>query len=507
MSFREVPSEQAANAEILASVQGLYPVPYGDVIRLLPKKKVMDLIEASRTGDGPEETTRLLATLEFNGEAVFRRSFSQMASRSVAVRATTLFRMMAEMGETREGRDDLMRRLLAPVVAEVHQKMAPAMDPEKAGLISQSLEDWTGRRVEEEIDAEDLGTSPGRTSPVLRVRMGRDAVPPDLQKYSRYFLKNLFRLNNIHGRNEFFHPPEVIDDYWEVVSPDQGVFHLEIDPSAGTMTVGLYHTSRSFGLARTENPDYYDLVEFLANEKRSPSINGCRVDVHGATPEDEVALEEAMSIETMVVEDPTAGGRTAAVPRPMSPEGLSEFRSRLMQLTGVRAEVRFPVNLADPGCGDQDFSVLGFGLDLDREIDRFIIDDVVVSQSTMPAVGLAFADKLLALSRQLYRDPPRFPGGDIDELDTEVRGLIDRAETGELTDQLAREIIAKITVLDYYESLARYSYALSEQLLEVLEGEQNITFTMPRVLLALLDTALEGRDMDDLIIDGLRGVP
>jgi hypothetical protein len=506
MSFIEVPALQAADAEILASLHGLLPVRCGDVIRLLPRKRVIDLIEEGRTSGKNAYASRLLKALEFNGEAVFRRNFSQMTSRSVALRAPTLYRMLEVLTETGESRDDLMRRLLAPVVAETLEKAIGTMDGEKAELLRLSLEDWKRKRAGEEIEADDLGGSPEGipSPPVLRVRLDSDDISADLSKYSRYFLKNLFRLNNIHGSNEFYHPPEVIEDYWEVVSPEQGVFEVEITPSRKSLTVGLYRTTRSFGMARTENPDYYDLVEFLVSEKRSPRIKGCHVEVHGATAGDEVVLEEALSVESMLVEDPTTGGMVAGVPRPMSPEGLSAFRARLMQLSGIRSEVRFPVNLQDPDCGDQDFSVLGFDLHLDRASDRFVMDDVVVSEGTMDAVGLAFASKLLALSRQLYRDPSHFPQPDIDQLDAEVHALIARAERKELTEELAREIVAKITVLDYYESLAKYSYALGEQLMESLTAAQSVSFTIPRVLLALLDSAMGPGELDDCILRALK---
>ncbi|GEM_PF-1606004 len=507
MWIREVPAQKAADADILASLQGLIPVRCGERFLLLPRKRVMDLIEESREAGRNEETSRLLKALEFNGEAAFRRSFSQVTSRSVALPTTTLYRMLEVMSETGESRDDIMRRLLAPVVSEILDEASEAMDEEKARLLKLSFEDWKGKRAaEEEVESDDLGGGAEGTvpAPVLRLRLQKEELSEDLRKFSRYFLKNIFRLNNIHGRYEFYHPPEVIEDYWEVVSPEQGVFHMELSPSQRSLSVGLYRTTRAFGLLRTENSDYYDLVELLASEMRAPSIKGCRVDVHGATAEDEVILQEALSIESVLMEDPTVNGMIAGVPRPMSPEGLSAFRSRLMQLSGIRSEVRFPVNVHDPECGDQDYSVLGFDLHLDEDIGRFVMDGAVVSEQTMHDLGLAFAGKLLALTRQLYRDPANFPQPDLDELDAEVHALIARAEREELSDELAREIVAKITVLDYYESLAKYSYALSEELLHQLEGTQSVAFTIPRVLFALLDAAMGAEELNDRILRALR---
>jgi hypothetical protein len=333
--------------------------------------------------------------------------------------------------------------------------------------------------------------------------MDNERLPPDLKKYSRYFLKNLFRLNNIHGRNEFYHPPEAVENYWEIISPDQGVFHAEMAPASNSLAIGLYRTSKSFGLERSDNPDYYGLLEMLATEKREPRIKGCQVELHGASREDEVALQETLSIETLLAEDPAMPPRAIGLPQRLSDEGRELFLSRLRQLSGVRAEVLFPINPRDPDCGDQDFSVLGFDLRLDRETDRFLLDDTVVSEATADQVALAIGGKLLALSRQLYRDPAGFPQPDVDALDVEVHALISRAEQEGLSDGLAREIVAKITVLDYYESLAKYSHALGEQVRRYLEGTQVVTFTVPRALLALLDRRFEERGADDIVLSGL----
>jgi len=64
--------------------------------------------------------------------------------------------------------------------------------------------------------------------------------------------------------------------------------------------------------------------------------------------------------------------------------------------------------------------------------------------------------------------------------------------------------VAKITVLDYYESLARYSFSLGEQLLAYLEGEHVVTLPIPRVLLALLNEGLEHQSADERLRAALR---
>lgn len=508
MPFREMPAGERANADILAALLDLVPVRSGEIIRLMGRHEVMDLIEELRIAGDDKEAYRLLADLEFDGEAVFRKCFSQMASRSVRVRTSTLYRMLEAMVRTHESRNDLLRRVLAPVTGEALDEIAGNADENKIRLLRFSLDGWvkTQRTGPEEIDSNDVGGSEGAASrPVLRSRMENDDLPADLRKYARYFLKNLFRLNNIHGRNEFYHPPEAVENYWEIIAPDQGVFHAEMAPATKSFAVGLYHTSKSFGLERSENADYYGLLEMLASEKRDPRIKGCQVEVHGANREDELTLQETLSVETVLLDEHAVVPRAAAMPQMMSPQGLELFRSGLLRLSGIRAEVLFPVNARDPDCGHQDYSVLGFDLDLDAASGRFRLDDAEVSEGTMDQLVLTVGGKLLALSRQLYRDPERFPQPDVDVLDAEVHALIARAEKEGLDDDLARDIVAKITVLDYYESLAKYSYALSDQIRRYLEGTQVVTFTVPRVLLALLDRELEQRGIDDLVLAGLQG--
>lgn len=154
-----------------------------------------------------------------------------------------------------------------------------------------------------------------------------------------------------------------------------------------------------------------------------------------------------------------------------------------------------------------DLAALGFDIGIDGETGRFLLDGAEASERSMHEVVVLIGRKLLDLSRQAYRDPARFPEPNIEELDAEVHRLIAEAEEDGLTEEMAREIVAKITVLDYYEALARYSYVLSEQLVRYLESEHAVTFTMPRILLALLNRVLEESNADELILQRLEARP
>jgi hypothetical protein len=505
MSIRQVPAERPGDADILASLQGLYPVPSGSIIELVPRHRVMDLIsELHQTGEG--DVGPLLKALEFDGEAAFRNGYSQMSSCKLSFRTSTIFMMLRAMSETGESRSEVLRRALVPAVEEALERIVDSMDEGRAHLLRYSLDNWKGlrRSTGDLIEPGDERCGDGGAGLSHRTCMEGESLPPELNKTSRYFLKNLFRLNNLHDENDFYHPPEVVEDYWEVISPDQGTFDVRMTPSRKELTVGLFRTTRGFGMNRTENEDYYNLLELLASERRDPRIHGCRVELHGPTFEDEQYLQEALSVETVLVEDPVLEGTLAGKPRPLSPEGLRAFRSLLRKMSGIRAEVQFPVNLADPEHGQEDFSVLGFDLAYDPDADRFLLDDTIVSPGTLQDVVLVIGSKLLALSRRVYPRPAAFPEPDMGRLEEEVHALIARAENKELTEELAREIVAKITILDYYESLARYSFSLGEQLLAYLEGEHIVTLPIPRVLQALLNVGLGEGPADDRLLAGLR---
>ncbi|NLK25993.1 MAG: hypothetical protein GX307_05405 [Euryarchaeota archaeon] len=505
MNLREIPVHQRADAEVLAALLGLIPVRDDEHYTLLPRREVIDLVEDMRLAGEREKAFELLAALEFDDETVFREHCTRVASKNVSVKTATLFRMLQEASITGEGRSAMMCRLLRPWVQKAFDEMKEQLPDEREEIVSYSLERW-GEVKRPEADERDLldVESKEHPIPVMRFRYKSNELPEDLRKYSRYFLKNLFRLNNIYGGNEFHYPPEMIERYWEFVSPNQGTFELEIIPTTRAMTLRLFEVSRSFGLEKTENPDYYGIVEFLAREARKQCIKGCKIRLTGRQSQDDEILGEMMAIEADLPEGRAPYG-PGCIMHELTPEGLELFRLHLRRLSGIRAEVLFPLSEHVDARRD-DLAVLGFDLYFDEESGRFRLDNAEASGRSMHEVVLTVGGKLLDLARQVYHDPPRFPHPNIEELDAEVHRLIQEAEEEGLGEETAKEIVAKITILDYYEGLANYSYAISEHLVEYLEGQQTITFSIPRVLLALLNRVLEEKTPDELVLSGLGGL-
>lgn len=247
MEFREIPADQRTDAEVLAALLDLIPVRDGDRYLLLPRREVIDKVEEMRQVGDRKRAFELLAALEFDAEAVFRNVYTQVASKTVRVETSTLFLMLQEAAVTGESRSDLMRRLLHPWVEKAFEELKDRIPDENEDMVHYSLEGWRGpqRPNSEEQDAQDLQAG-DQPLPVIRLRPRPDDLPADLRKYARYFLKNLFRLNNIHGNNEFYYPPEIIERYWEYIAPKQGIFEAEIVPASGSMAVRLFDVTKSF---------------------------------------------------------------------------------------------------------------------------------------------------------------------------------------------------------------------------------------------------------------------
>ena len=178
--------------------------------------------------------------------------------------------------------------------------------------------------------------------------------------------------------------------------------------------MGLFRTSRGFGMNRTENEDYYNLLELLASERRDPRIHGCRVDLHGPTFEDEQYLQEALSVETVLVEEPCPRrhtGRKAPAPEPRGTESLPlpaakdcpgfvrRSSSRLTSPTRIWAR-----GLLGPGVRPCIRSRC-------RTVSSSMIP--IVSPGTQQDVVLVIGSKLLALSRRVYPRPAAFPEPDV----------------------------------------------------------------------------------------------
>ena len=414
--------------------------------------------------------------------------------------------MLSEEGEMKEGRGEALLRLLVPVIRSSIEQNTKDIDRDRADLALSSLDDIASMkhpRSQETGMLENTQTFYVRSSlPVIHHRADGDRLPADMRKYARYFLKNMFRLNNIHGDNEFFHPPEVIEKFWEIIAHDQGTFRVNISPIRNEMYLILYRTTKTFGLARTDNPDYLKLSELLILEGRRSSIRGCKIEIKGLSHMDDLILQEMMSIETNLFDDHADAQHQGRIVDDLTTEGTAAFQKRLRELSGITVSFHFPVaddEVAKDPEEEEGGRYNSLRFDLKVKKGRFLLNDLDIEGDDEERLSMLIGGKLMDLSQRIYHGHGNFPTPDLDELDREVHLLMDKAEKSGLSEALAREIIAKITVLDYYESLTKFSMAISKELKKYLESTVVVTFTIPQILLAFLNEELEHRTIDEII--------
>ena len=506
MNLRELPCNLDDDPYDLAAVMGMLPVRSGQSIILMSKEYVLALLEAPPKGRNDISPEDLRASLHFDADLVFDRNYTQIASKTMQLRTTTSFLILQEMSRTKEGINQIMQRLLSPYVYRAFESLNVDVDSRKRDMLTRSFDEWDSHKdpMDEFHGELDICTSKGQERrPTIHIEVPEEDIPIDLKDYIRYFLKDLFRLNNVYDGDNFRYRPEVLEDYWEVVAVEQARFSAHIIPSEKSIALTIFSNENQFGIQRSDDPDYLDLVEFLIREERLPAIKNCKIKLNGRTTNDEEILEEMLSIETDLYDDQMHIPYAIGIPHQLSEEGLLALRKGLHRLSGLSVDLMFPVS-SRPEMQYDDLTTLGFDLDVSLDGMRFIFDGRELSEAGLDDIASVIGEKLLALSRTIYSDPPNFPSPDIGPISEELHDLIGYAEKEGVTDELVRQIISRIVVLDYYRSLTKLSYALSEQTIKRLNGMHDITFTMPKILMPFLDMAMRGEDIDRMVICGLK---
>ncbi len=479
MKIVEFSPNRRDDAEIFASIQGLVPHHHKDKTVLEERVK--------------ED--------EFNEEEVFKSSYSRMVSKSFRIRSTTLYKILQQSARTLETRNEILRRLLIPSIRKEIDSTRDMADKEKMELVLYALEEWGEEAHDrfEEIDAGLIknGYRESLCQPLVCTHVHGNRLPEDLRGSAHSFLRDLFRLNNIHG-DQFFYSPEVLTKYWNLIATDPGSFDPEISPVMGTMRGFFFRNPICFSLEKSEASDYYDLVEFLALERRKPRIASTRVQIRGLTDQDDFIVQEMLGIETHLYDDQMHIPSALGIPQDLSEEGLQLFREDIRRLSGIKASLAFP-------CFSTPSSCLEFSIGLSDNQHHFTLDGVEVRREGMEELIRVVGIKVFQLAKLAYRDPSRFPQPDLDAIDRQLQELVDKAEKDGLDEAISRDIVIKATILDFYEALAKLTFSMSAELERYLEGSQVVTLTIPRVLLAYLDQALEGRDLEDVLTEGMEG--
>ena len=448
------------DAQILASMLDCVPVSLGEATEFLKKDA---------------------ADLTFDGERLFKNTFSQMTSAKIKMQTATAYKLMELMSATGESKNGIIRKLFSPVIAEQIDHYAALIAPEKLEILKFVLSEWSKTTSNIDMDYPEACRAEITSMPVMKITLDEDNVPAELAICAREFLKSLFQLNNLID-NQPRYSPQLIEEYWEEISPDTGIFAAEVCPYSQRFSVTLYRPVSYFSIKRTADELYEPLLEMLMCESRLPSISNCQINTQGISLEDELLLQEIKSIEALVL-----GGKV--IPQELSAEGRQHLRSLLQKIDSLNVDVKFPA--------DGKSSVLIF--DLELQDDHFLLDGVAVSYDRQEELVDVIKKRLIHLSQKISSVPALTE----EEAYRRIKELLAIAEE-KLTDEDVLELTRLNIISAYYTSINNYSKILCQEILSYLLGMREMSFTIPKILLTLLNCTFLEKSADEILSANLR---
>src|SRR5699024_7715284 len=106
---------------------------------------------------------------------------------------------------------------------------SPMISPDKLEIIRFVLNEWTKTASNADSDYPEACRAKIVSMPVMKITLDENNVSKEYIISAREFIKCLFQLNNIIN-NRPKYSSEMIDEYWEEVSPDSGIFSAELCP-------------------------------------------------------------------------------------------------------------------------------------------------------------------------------------------------------------------------------------------------------------------------------------
>ncbi len=515
--LREFPISQRADAKVFALLQNLIPVeePDEDRVLLLTKDEVMEKAARLRNTGHDQEAYKLTTLPDSYNEEAFRSLFSQMSTKTVNIRTPTMYRILMEVADTSEPRDVILRKILAPQIDESFDQIRADIDIEKARLIHFSIDNWKAKKKPERTEEMDDAERKSHYQEIVRDRKlefsrRREELSEDFRMNVKSYLKNLVLLNNIKDNGGFFYPPEIIEKFWDLLS-DNAALDVEIYPSSEMLTLLFYYNHRAFELIFEEDPDDFELLEFLGLEMRNRRIQNLDISLRGLSPKGQRILEDILNIDTSEV---TGGGLIPIQFKRMhelSEDGLRRFRDGLYTIKDVMVEMNFPMVrllLNEDGSSSNPpdqirFNRIEFSLSLSEDQSIFLLDGVPIDSHSSDDLVSHIQKELLEFSRFIHRKPWTFPLPDPVELREEIDSTLDESTLDNLDEDQRKEVACKMTILGFHNSVIQLARTLEVALKRELTGTQELTIVMPTVLTPLLNMQLTERDIDEIILKSL----
>lgn len=418
---------------------------------------------------------------EFDGERLFKSTFSQMTSSKIKMRTSTAYKLMNLMSASGESKNSIIRKMFSPAIENKIETYSPMISPNKLEILKFVLDEWTKTASNADSDYPEACRAKVVSMPVMKITLDEDNVPEECIIGAREFIKCLFQLNNLNSNLRY--PSEIIDEYWEDVSPDSGIFSAELCPYLKKLSIQLFDPYYSFSIKRTDDELYDRVAEMLLLESRMGSIANCTVRTYGSSVEDETSVQEIKSIETDILED-------RIIPKEVSAEGLARIQKLLKNVSNLNIDMKFP---------SEDFlCFLNFDITLDDDIFR--IDGVEVKEENKEKVSGIIKLRLIELSQKIcYNVHIRSE----EEVYSRIQEILDIKEE-DLGEDNVSELIELNCISNLYDSINNYCRAICNEIVKYLLGMREMSFTIPNILLTILNCILIERAADEILTEHMR---
>ncbi len=445
------------DSEILAAMLDYIPVDTEDGVELLKKEAA--------------------GNVEFNGEKLFKSTFSQMTSSKIRMRTSTAYKMMNLMSDNGESKNSIIRKMFSPAIESKIESYSPMISPDKLEIIRFVLNEWTKTASNADSDYPEACRAKIVSMPVMKITLDEDNVSKEYIISAREFIKCLFQLNNIIN-NRPKYSSEMIDEYWEEVSPDSGIFSAELCPYLKKLSIQLFDPCYRFSIKRTDDDLYDQVAEMLLLESRMETIANCTVRTYGTLVEDETSVQEIKSIESEILEE-------RVIPKEVSEEGLEHIRKLLKTISSLNVDMRFP---------SEDFLCF-LNFDITLVDDTFMIDGVEIKEENKDSISEIIKIRLIELSQKICCN---IHIRSEDEVYNRIQEILDINEE-EISEECISELIELNCISNLYGSINNYCRVICDEILKYLLGMREMSFTIPNILLTILNCILLEKPADEIL--------
>ena len=213
------------------------------------------------------------------------------------------------------------------------------------------------------------------------------------------------------------------------------------------------------------------------------SIANCTVRTYGSSVEDETSVQEIKSIEADILEE-------KVIPKEVSAEGLARIQKLLKGIINLNVDMKFP---------SEDFlCFLNFDITLDNDV--FKIDGVEVKEENKEKISEIIKIRLVELSQKICCNAQMHSE---EEIYSRIQEILNIKEE-DVSEKDVSELIELNCISDLYDSINNYCKVICDEITKYLLGIREMSFTIPNILLTILNCILLERPADEILSEHMR---